>query len=270
MIPVSSIEAWKKIAPWTSPSQVEQDLIISRALVEMFEIPLLRNRILFRGGTALYKLHFSPAPRFSEDIDLVQRQEEPIGETLDMIQSVLNRWLGKPKRQFHEGRVNLVYRYLSEENPSQKLRLKIEINTREHFNELPLEVLPFSVVNQWFQGETLIQSYSLEEMLGTKLRALYQRKKGRDLFDLWYALSTSDVDVISIVGCFSRYMSEEQGRVTRAMFENNLLEKQSDPDFIIDVIPILRTGIQWNVEEALDLVKNTLIAMLPGEPLRLS
>ncbi|HPF31920.1 MAG TPA: nucleotidyl transferase AbiEii/AbiGii toxin family protein [Candidatus Sabulitectum sp.] len=58
------------------------------------------------------------------------------------------------------------------------------------------------------------------------MRALYQRKKGRDLFDLWYALSTSDVDVISIVGCFSRYMSEEQGRVTMAMFKKISLKSK--------------------------------------------
>lgn len=266
MIPVAFIAAWKKSAPWTSTSQVEQDLVISRTLVEMFKVPQLKNRLLFRGGTALYKLHLSSAPRFSEDIDLVQRYEEPIGETLDLIQSVLNTWLGKPKRQFHEGRVNLVYRYFSEEDPSLQLRLKIEINTREHFNELPLEDLPFSVGNQWFKGEAVIQSYSLEEMLGTKLRALYQRKKGRDLFDLWYALETSEVDVNNIVRCFRRYMSEEQGRVTRAMFEKNLMDKQRDPDFISDVFPILRTGIQWNIEDAVNLVQNSLLAMLSGEP----
>jgi predicted nucleotidyltransferase component of viral defense system len=52
----------------------------------------------------------------------------------------------------------------------------------------------FSVENQWFSGDCEITTYYLEELLGTKLRALYQRRKGRDLFDLWKALTTQKPD----------------------------------------------------------------------------
>ena len=37
--------------------------------------------------------------------------------------------------------------------------------------------------NSWFSGRCELTTYALEELLGTKLRALYQRAKGRDLFD---------------------------------------------------------------------------------------
>lgn len=63
---------------WRSDAQVEQDLIISRALVEIFSDDFLRENLAFRGGTALYKLYLTPAPRYSEDIDLVQIKEGPI------------------------------------------------------------------------------------------------------------------------------------------------------------------------------------------------
>jgi len=70
MIPSMNIVAWGKVVPWTEQRQVEQDLIISRALVDMFSDPFLREKLRFRGGTALNKLHF-PAPlRYSEDIGL--------------------------------------------------------------------------------------------------------------------------------------------------------------------------------------------------------
>ena len=72
MIPRDYITEWRSVAPWVEDSQVEQDLVISRALVEIFSHPLLKESLAFRGGTALYKLHIRPPARYSEDIDFVQ------------------------------------------------------------------------------------------------------------------------------------------------------------------------------------------------------
>ena len=60
MIPQDFISEWKKAAPWPENDQVEQDLIICRALVEIFSHPDLADNIAFRGGTALFKLHLIP------------------------------------------------------------------------------------------------------------------------------------------------------------------------------------------------------------------
>lgn len=60
MIPQDFIVEWKQTAPWPQNDQVEQDLIICRALVEIFTHPDLKDRLAFRGGTALYKLHLPP------------------------------------------------------------------------------------------------------------------------------------------------------------------------------------------------------------------
>ena len=120
MIPAAFITAWRRTAPWNLDAQVEQDLVISRAIIELFNVQKLAESFLFRGGTALYKLHLSPSARYSEDIDLVQIRQEPIGESLEMIKKVINPWLGKPRRQFKRGRVNLIYRFLSEDQPPLK------------------------------------------------------------------------------------------------------------------------------------------------------
>ena len=90
MIPKADIVAWRQAAPWVSDTQVEQDLIISRALVVMFREPSIAGQLAFRGGTALHKLYFNKARRYSEDIDLVQIAPGPIGGTLDALQDVLN------------------------------------------------------------------------------------------------------------------------------------------------------------------------------------
>ena len=77
VIPRDYVTAWLGNAPWVEDAQVEQDLVISRALVEMFSHPLLGRSLAFRGGTALYKLYLTPAARYSEDIDLVQVEAGP-------------------------------------------------------------------------------------------------------------------------------------------------------------------------------------------------
>ena len=97
MISRDFISEWRSEAPWPQGFQVEQDLVISRALVELFSNPLLHVSLAFRGGTALYKLHLKPAARYSEDIDLVQTKAEPAGPMMEAIRSILDPWLGKPR-----------------------------------------------------------------------------------------------------------------------------------------------------------------------------
>lgn len=92
MIPAMNIVAWSKTAPWPEDRQVEQDLIISRALVELFKDDYLKKELRFRGGTALNKLHFPRAYRYSEDIDLTRTTEGPVGPILDHLRAVLEPW----------------------------------------------------------------------------------------------------------------------------------------------------------------------------------
>ena len=72
MLPRRFIEEWKEFAPWSEDAQVEQDLVIEKALLELFSDPFLQERLAFRGGTALHKIFLKPQVRYSEDIDLVQ------------------------------------------------------------------------------------------------------------------------------------------------------------------------------------------------------
>ncbi len=262
MIDRAYISEWQQTAPWPQRYQVEQDLIICRAMVEIFNHPLLADQLAFRGGTALYKLHLPPA-RYSEDIDLVQVQSGPIGPVMDALQGKLNHWLGIPKRKLSEGRVTLTYRLESEEG--LPLKLKIEINSREHFTVLGFDRRQFSVESRWFSGSATILTYQLYELLGTKVRALYQRKKGRDLFDLWKAFTCTRWSPEQIIRCFLKYMEHEgHRRVTRAEFEKNLSEKFDDTRFIEDIGPLLMKDSGYDFHEAADLGKK-LVALLPGE-----
>lgn len=133
MIPRDSIDKWRDRAPWSNNWQVEQDLALSRALIEIFSNPIIASGFALRGGTAINKLHFKSAARYSEDIDLVQIEPGPIGPFMGQIRAVLNRWLERPRWKQTDFLVAFRYGFDSEDQPSVKLRLKIEINSREHF-----------------------------------------------------------------------------------------------------------------------------------------
>jgi len=236
VIPQAHITAWRATAPWGDDAQVEQDLVLTRAVVEIFAEPELAGLFALRGGTALNKLFIQPASRYSEDIDLVQAKPGAIGGVLNAIRRRLDSWLGRPKRSSSEASVTLTYRFESEVPPIRPLRLKIEINTREHFAVLAYHQLPLVVANPWFVGEADVTTYPLDELMGTKLRALYQRRKGRDLFDLWLCLSRGLLDPGQVVACFAAYMKHEGRTISRAEFERNLFEKESNPAFLGDIL----------------------------------
>jgi predicted nucleotidyltransferase component of viral defense system len=266
VIPRAHITAWRAQAPWPLDEQVEQDLVLSRALSDIFARPGLRHALAFRGGTALHKLFFNPPGRYSEDLDLVQVEAGPIGPVLAEVREALDPWLGEPGWKQVTDSVKLLYRYETTAEPVRSMRVKIEIDTREHFSAEGLRWMPFSVGSPWHAADGKITTFTLEELMATKMRALYQRRKGRDLYDLWLALTSLTPDEQRVVGCLSKYLGRSGLRVSRAEFESNIAEKIASRDFRSDVTPLLRDGADYDVRVASELVEERLVARLPGEP----
>ena len=260
MIPQAYITEWSRNVPWQTNEQVEQDLVICRALVEIFKDDFLAESIAFRGGTALHKIYLQPQPRYSEDIDLVQIKAGLIGKVLDHIRNALS-FLGKAKVEIGEAMATLKFKFDSEFPPIVSLRLKVETNCREHFTVLGLEKKPFEVKSSWFSGECQLITYQLEELLGTKLRALYQRRKGRDLYDLSKALTTINLNPDLLIKCYKEYMnfSLEKPLPSKKEFLLNIEVKKTDPDFLGDIAALLRPDEKYNHEEAFKIVIETLI-----------
>ena len=260
MIPLRYIEEWKENAPWPDYSQIEQDMIIERTLIEMFSDDLLKNSLAFRGGTALHKLYLQPQIRYSEDIDLVQVNSEPINPTLKRVRERLSFLGTKRTIKQHIHNNTIIYRFETETQPVVNMRLKIEINTREHFNVLGLKEIPFKVENTWYSGECNLTGYELEELLGTKLRALYQRRKGRDLFDLYWAMVHQDVDAEKVVQCYKKYMEFSVDKPpTQKQFLANMEEKIVMKEFADDVYLILKKGVRYDDGEAWEMVRKELV-----------
>lgn len=261
MISMDYIEDWRKKVPWQMSEQIEQDLMISRALVELYNDPHIKETLVFRGGTALNKLFINPPSRYSEDIDFVQKKPEPIGPTFDTIKKLLNSWLGKPKWKVTQRGAKMVFKYVSaNELPA---RLKIEINTTEHLQVLPLKIVKFEVDSAWFKGSSEITTYELDELMATKLRALYQRRKGRDLFDIWYTADRKLINLDRVFDTFSEYCIYNNVIIFREDFIKNLQQKRSRRDFYTDMSILLPSKFHWDFEEAYQFVFDKVICRLP-------
>jgi predicted nucleotidyltransferase component of viral defense system len=269
MIPIMNIIAWSASAPWADIRQVEQDLIISRALIDLFGDPTLARELRFRGGTALHKLHLPRALRYSEDIDLVRTTAGPIGPILGRIRELLEPWLGRAT--FDQSNIAPKLRFrVPAEDGSGDIRLKLEINTREIKTCDPPQAIRFSVENPWYNGEAEISTFSREELLATKLRALLQRNKGRDLLDLFQALETLEaLNAARIVESLGFYLERGGTPISRAQAEERMFAKLAAPRFMADIRPLLSPDqakllTEDAIQRAFVAVFTRLIGIMPG------
>jgi predicted nucleotidyltransferase component of viral defense system len=259
MIPANEIKAWSNIAPWITDEQIEQDLIICRSLVEIFSNEFLSDNLVFRGGTALHKLYLQPQCRYSEDIDLVQKKPGPIKEIITQLQKSMS-FSGYPIVKQKINNNTLVYRFNSENITPVPLKLKIEINCREHFSILGYTTKGFNVDSQWFKGSCDIQTYHLEEMAGTKIRALYQRRKGRDLYDLYKTVCYPNLNIEQVITCYYKYMKFVVNNLpTQKQFLQNMENKMKDREFLDDTVSLLRVEEKYDCEKAYELVLTKLL-----------
>jgi len=270
MIPAMHITAWANVAPWAELGQIEQDLIISRAVIEVFSDEFLRNELRFRGGTALNKLHFPEPLRYSEDIDLVRTTHGPIGPILDRLREALH-WLGDAAFTQSVVAPKLIYQ-IEPEHGGPPLRLKVEINTRETTAFDGPHEIGHAVDNPWFSGEVAIPTFTPEEMLATKLRALLQRDKGRDLLDLSHAMSVLDgVNAGRLIEIFLEYLLQDGIAISRAQAEERMWAKLENPGFLSDVRPLLSADAADELTDdavmiAFARVMTDLVSLIPGNP----
>jgi predicted nucleotidyltransferase component of viral defense system len=252
MIPTMNIVAWGRTVPWAEQRQVEQDLVIARVLVEIFSDDFLRQQLRFRGGTALNKLHCPKALRYSEDIDLTRTTEGKLGPLLDRLRAILQPWMGQAHYDLGLIGPSLTFTRDAEDTTSKApIRVKVEMATRERIAYDGPRIVPFTVKNPWFTGSANIETFSKEEILATKLRALLQRDKGRDLVDLSHAHAVfGDLDHARVVTLFGKYLAAAQQAILRAEAEERMFAKLAAPSFLADVRPLMAAEKAKNFDAA--------------------
>ena len=155
----------------------------ARLICEIADHPLLGDELAFRGGTCLHKLHLPQPLRYSEDLDYVRTTHGPIGPVFDALRDVAAAVGMDVATQV--GQFPKLFFRSSFESGSGRLRVQVEINTYETSPARPHVRLPYEIESPWWSGRADVLTFQSAELIATKLRALYQRRKGRDLFDLW-------------------------------------------------------------------------------------
>ncbi|MGA8353365.1 MAG: nucleotidyl transferase AbiEii/AbiGii toxin family protein [Solirubrobacteraceae bacterium] len=265
MIDRPALVAWRSHAPWRNTVQVEQDLLLSRLMVEIATNEVLGPELAMRGGTCLHKLHLPVAQRYSEDLDYVRRTHTGIKPFTEALAKVADQ-VGLTLTNRHASG-QMVHVYL-DGTPTEglgRLRIKIEMNIVETRAYLPRATVPHMVETSWWSGAAEIPTFAPSELLATKLRALYQRSKGRDLFDLWLGLTTLRADPDEIIAAFNHYMGE--ARFSFPQLRDNLAAKLDDPEFRHDLDPLLaNTPADYDLDIAANLVTRELGSRLRNAP----
>lgn len=126
---------------------------------------------------------------------------------------------------------------------------------------LPLTTLPLLVESSWFSRQADVPVFQVEELCATKVRALYQRSKGRDLFDLWLALTELKLVPEDIMAAFDVY--RPQG-LTQALLRKNLEAKLADNDFCHDCDSLIIGGAAkfgYDAQEAGRIVMDKIVTL---------
>lgn len=265
MIKQNFVEKERENIPWRSDKFVEQDMIISRAIISLYENEIIRESLVFKGGTAINKLFLEPQARYSEDIDLVRILGDRIGPISKAISNSLlwlveEAGLGHPVHSLKKYGLKYFYKFRNVEGGISKL--KIEVNTREAFFVTAPKEVPFSFISDWWGGSASVVTYSIEELMGTKLRALYQRRKGRDLFDAWYVFSKGFADIEKTVKIFHAYNQYNNTKITQKMFSRNMLEKQNNTDFRQDIRVLLPMDTDYDFDTAFNFVMRRVVPLI--------
>ena len=255
-------------------------------MAAIFRDPFLSAQLAIRGGTVLHKVHLAPAVRYSEDVDLVLVGDRPIRHIVAALRRVLTPVLGKAKASalatvqlavrnvVQQSRVaRLVYEYRPTVQPPSTMRIKIEVNYTERTPFYSVVSLPYRPAPSDGTEPVILRSYDLDEMLGTKMRALLQRTAGRDLFDLSHAwhrhLASVEgggaglVNPQRVVDAFLHYMRREGTTVTRDMSDRALTQKLRSSSFRSDMAVLLPSDISYDVDTAAATVRTIFLARLP-------
>jgi hypothetical protein len=161
--------------------------------------------------------------------------------------------------------LRMTYSVPSVSEPGATLTIVVEANVTEREPHRPIVEIPFEFRFRDAVARTLVNGYDIHEMLGTKMRALFQRKRGRDLFDLYWALTRAQpaVDPAAVVESFLHYLRQEGGTAGRAAFMGILDSHLADRGFCSDMEPLLRVGLEYDAHEAGEYVKAKLLNLLP-------
>jgi predicted nucleotidyltransferase component of viral defense system len=243
MIPRPALTAWRRISPWRDDLQVEQDLLLSRLAIDVANHPATSGMLVWRGGTCLHKLHLPTARRYSVDLDYVLLGGGDHGQIARVLAQVAAAaGFDNVRTTVTSTRVNV--QASADATAGGRLTVKVEVNCHDVPPLFDLIRLPLAVETRWWEGAADVRTFQPAELLGTKLRALAQRRKGRDLADLSLARRELAVVDEDLALAADHYLRHEDPPVTPGMLRAALAGHVRDPSFVNDLDDLVTTPLE--------------------------
>ena len=115
-------------------------------------------------------------------------------------------------------------------------------------------------MSSYYSGKSSIKTFHSSELIASKIRALYQRSKGRDLYDIWLALTEYKLDTDKILAAFPLYRPDG---LTKDIMIENLNAKLDNPQFKEDMKNLMRYDAPpYNPENAGNFVASELLELI--------
>lgn len=242
-------------------SLVEQDVRVSYALREIFDNEFLNPLLRLKGGTAINKLYLKDTSRLSVDLDFNHLGEKhAVAKQRPEVRKEIVNTLSKndpnyhftiTRRDWYQTTIVASYKPLF---GSRGERLKIEISHVERFPILGTKIRSFRLLDT---GESCKAStYSADELVSTKLRALFTRARGRDIYDVYHAANIG-LNKKLVRKMFLYYLFRVGKMYNPNLDYKKLSERLMQKRYIDDVTGYVRPEINFSLDKAaLALAKN--------------
>lgn len=231
----------------------ELDYRLTQALAAIYNDPWLRETLYLKGGTALNKLFFPSTNRLSIDLDfnavgpksqVLQGRERLVARVGELLTSQDASYQIRHSYTYAQSTLQVSFVPVG---GGARQRLKLEISTTERVAILGREERLLAAPD--YEEPIAISTYRLEEQASTKLRALYARQKGRDIFDL-YHISAFPLDERAVRKLTLYYFFHARVIFDYATFQANLEEKLRRRAFADDVRGLIRSGEGFDWQQA--------------------
>ena len=216
------------------------------------------KNIFFKGGTAIHLIWHSP--RFSEDLDFTVEMKNE--EFLKFIKKIFNELTKKEAIEFKERKSISGRRFLLTITSSiipYKTFINLDFSFRENVLKPEKSIIE---TDSPVIFTTYIHHLSKEEVFAEKIRALFTRNKGRDIYDLWYLLNEGVSLNLELVMEKLKYYHLENISGKEIL---DKIKKFRKKDFVLDVRPFLPVNQRGKLESFFDYVQDYLERKLSFE-----
>jgi predicted nucleotidyltransferase component of viral defense system len=228
----------------------ELDYRLVKTLEALYSDEFLSERLCLKGGTAINKLYLAKTSRLSVDLDFnhLGSKEEVLKERR-FIRELIVELLKKQDNSYDVhyehpyGLTRIKVRYKTVGGPVQNFKIEIS-----HVERFPI-ISPVKKQVKTPDGSADVVTYTLEELTSTKLRALLERFKGRDVYDLYF-ISQLKPDPTIIRKMFLYYFYRSCKVYNPEVHYKNLVKRYESGNFTDDVTAFVRPTVAFDLTKA--------------------